>query len=171
MKERIRKWIRLLLVLMWAAAFTQGPAFIVQYEDHLSGHVEELNYQLQLLKEMTGSDDLSTYSDKMQGQEQKELQAQGAFVQRLLERRSRLKEALETVSTASPWSMPFVFLFHLDRAITQETLSSFTYTVPATWESLIYGLLGAFVGYGIFKLIGSILRGLRNLFRREKKTS
>lgn len=168
MKKKINRFIRNVLILMWAFAFAQGPEFINQYENHLQGHVQELIHQRTLMQQLTGVE-LPDYIEKIKSSDETDLEIQVTFLERLEARFHKMQNSLQELTHSPPWLIPLAFGRSLDTSIVQETLNTFNMGVPVTWLSGIYALVGGILGYMIYLLIATIFRRIGSLFSRDDK--
>lgn len=166
------KWSRRLLVLLTALVFVQAPQFISQYQDHLRGHVKELDVQIGMLKKIASlsGKNIDQYVDKFVKSSDPDFSQQGMFLERMLERYEKLSASMLSFKTSSRWMLPFSYMANFDMDISQETFNSFTIGFPLNLEGIIYALIGALVGYGLVSAFLGLYYGMKEK-RRERKAA
>jgi hypothetical protein len=169
MSKWLSKWIKTVFILAWAFAFAQGPEFIHQYISHLIGHYEEIKFQDSLLKEMMGEEDLKSLSSKLKQTEVIYAVKQGEFIEKMIERKETFEAALNSFELAGPIKLPFTFINYFDYYLGKETMRSFYWGLPATWDGLIYATFGAIIGYLVWLGFGRLWCQFKKLFRRAPK--
>lgn len=136
-------------------AFTQIPLFYQQYLQRLSGHVAELELQLGVLRKtaLKSGKTLAEYIQKFLSGTDLDYQAQGHFMQGMVERLDMIKGSFHTLSEAPVWAHPLYLLRYGDAEIAGATLRSFEPGLSFSIESIIYGLLGLAFGIGVYKCL------------------
>lgn len=167
--------IERLFILVGAAVFAQLPLFMRAYLYRLSGHLEELRYQVTTLEAVAqrGGKSLSEYVAKFVASADLDFISQGEWMGLMTERLARLEGAFAALSSASPWSRPYTFFYFFDREIAGNTLAQFEPGLLVTTEGIAYGLLGALIGYLLYRGGRGVLLSLRPLssrttYRRHK---
>lgn len=151
------------LILVWAFIFAQGPQFIDQYRNHLTGHVEELKYQLVQMQSFTNTTafNLEETINKWASSVHDEVSRSGQFMQQLYQRYQDFSASLRALNEANPIMLPFSFLRHFNGEIAKETCADFNLGVPITIDALLYALLGGLFGYFFYRLAYSAWKKLR----------
>lgn len=144
----MRLFISKLLALIVVFCFLQIPFFMMQYMQHLEGHVEELRLYRQELIFMAEKNKLTLdkYVLHFEDNIDKIVSSQGEVMKTRLARYEEFTKALSTYKSATPWARPFGFLRFLDGAVAKETLSSFQVGFNITLESLCYLAVGLLFG-------------------------
>lgn len=153
-----------------AILFMQMPMFIDQYSIRLSGHVDELNYQTQAIQQLAikSNKSMNAYVEKFIRSTDIDFSNQGKFILDLEKRKEKLKHSLTSLTQANLFTRPFIFLFNSDWTIVHATCINYQVGISFTLESIIYALIGVFVGYYLYKLFSSFGRRIVNGFRRAK---
>ena len=152
-----------------AVAFSQIPEFIQQYIQRLGGHVDEAQYQLELIRKGAQScgHTLSSYIELFITHTDPGIVRQGQLIQRTIERASELAEALQAIKEASVFTRPFVFLAKVKYPIARATLEDFQPAVPLTLESVIYAFIGLFIALAFYQFVLKL--PIRLIKRRGKR--
>jgi hypothetical protein len=153
--------LRLFIICSWALLLTQAPAFILQYKNHLAGHLQELKYQENILKKMMQEVNLPGLAIKLKQSHEFYGIRQGEYIESFISRKEKFDASNLALINASSWSVGFYFLRYFDLELAQETVEDFNFGIPFTFAGLIYGLLGALIGNFIWL-------GLVKLFRQER---
>jgi len=138
-----------------AVAFSQIPEFIQQYIQRLGGHVDEAQYQVELIRKgaQSSGHTLSSYIELFITHTDPGIVRQGQLIQRTIERASELAEALQAIKEASVFTRPFVFLAKVKYPIARATLEDFQPAVPLTLESVIYAFIGLFIALVFYQFV------------------
>lgn len=120
-------------------AASQVQAFIAAYLQRLGGHLDEARRMVQRLINGGFSPDVDVAS-------------QDRLAAALGRRVSDLAANHEAIAGADVFSRPFVFVAHMDRAIAEATLASFTPALPLDSASLVYALAGMVLGWLLYDL-------------------
>lgn len=123
-------------ILAW-----QFLTFIQQYRQRLGGHLDEAQLAARQTREAQG------------GRPSPEL------IQAMQDRVTDLADGFNAIGAASPFGVPWAFLFNFDADIVFGTLHDFRPALPLDPASLIYGIAGIVLGWALYG-------GLKNLFRR-----
>lgn len=121
-------------------AASQLQAFVAAYLQRLGGHLDEARLSLQRLQTggfLPGVDAASR--DRLVG----------AFAHRVEE----LSTAYDAVARADIFVRPIAFLTHVDRAIADATLASFTPALPLDTASIVYVLAGMAFGWLVYEVL------------------
>lgn len=174
------KWIGGLIDRLFAVTgaliFSQFPLFIQQYQQHLSGHVAELQAQVQAMKNaasMTGKS-LQQYVIKFLNSGDVDFQHQGELMDSMIQRYHNLTEGYNALHEASLYSKPFIFIRYLDWDIAQSTWNSFVIGFSFNLEGIAYAIIGITLGLLVYWLLRKILKGILRPFlqsEKQKKTA
>lgn len=169
-EERKRNWVKILLIVLWAFAFAEGPLYIDQYRNHLSGHLEELRYQMNQIEKIMGipSFDLERTFQEMAKSAQEEVAKAGQFLAQMVDRYVSLQKGWQALEDAGPILKPFTFARHVNWDIARETCNSFTFGIPFTIDALLYAIVGGLVGWGVYNFIIYAYEKMRGLLKIEK---
>ncbi|MCB1148925.1 MAG: DUF2937 family protein [Chlamydiia bacterium] len=159
-----------IFAVLGALIFSQGPAFIQQYIQNLSGAVSELKLQVDRMTTLAskGGKDLPTYIKKFIASSDPDISGQGEIMQLVSSRYTSLNGSLESLSGAHFWSKPFHFLMNFHSDIFSRTLDYFRPGINLTFEGLIWALAGLLIGYFLYT---GIKNALCKLGRRVKNAT
>lgn len=163
----IIKMIDRLFAVLGAFAFAQFPQFYSQYLHELAGHVEELAYQVNLLKQSFPGKPIQELITKFLQFSDTDVVKQGEFMKLMLERLEALKSSQMRLLDASVFTKPLLFIREADGGIALETYRRFQFGFTFSWEGLIWALVGLVVGYSFFRAICLIILGIGTLFKRK----
>lgn len=140
------------LCVFGAVLFSQAPEFMQQYLQRLGGHLDEARRQLQQFQNVAASSGLSLDEliHRTTTNAEPAVAKLGGVMTDTVARVDTLAAAQAALLDASLWTRPFVFLRHLDFAITRATWSVFKPGVPVTLEGLVYALIGMLVLLGLY---------------------
>lgn len=158
-----------IFVIISVIVFSQAPAFIGQYQHRLGGHVEELRYHVNILKQTAGytNKTLEQYVHKFLQSTDPDFSQQGVVMDEMYKRFNRLSEALASLEQASVVKRPVVFLSTLNMDIAKKTLNDFSLSIAFTYETLVYAGVGLCISVGLIFLVR---RALRSLFKRRPQS-
>ncbi|MBA3958693.1 MAG: DUF2937 family protein [Parachlamydiaceae bacterium] len=158
------------VIILTALLFLQLPLFIQQYEQQLIGHVAELEWQVQGMKDwsaQTGKP-IDQTIQKFLNSGDVDFVHQGDVMNSVYKRWEKLSHALGKLRQSSVFTRPWIFLFYSNLGIVQATWHTFSLGVTLTFEGVVYALVGMVVGYFVYL---GILRVYRRLFPvREAKS-
>lgn len=168
MAGKFNNLISKVVVILSAFLFSQFPAFENSYVQRLSGHVDELRYQVELMQENArqSGKTLDELITKFISNPDDDFQRQGTVMNRTKERLISLENALFNLDKASTLTRPFVFFLNIDPVIARSAFQKFRFSLPLTLEGLIWGVFGAFVGYFVFVLAARAIGWIGHM-RRE----
>ena len=168
-------WLDRLFAVMGAFLMCQFPQFYEQYLQRAMGHLEELNHQIELMRQsasLTGKT-LEEYIKKFLANSDLDILHQGALMEKMTARAKEVSEGVIAMSQAEIWTRPFTFLAHVQSDIATSSLAHFQPGLTFNIEGLVYALIGIFLGYCIFHLIIALIaaffRALARPFRRKPK--
>lgn len=154
-----------------ALIFVQFPMFFEQYLTRLSGHVNELHYQVKHMTETAKQfgKTLPQYIEIFLTSSNPIVVKQGGLMEELVHRSDKLSDAYASIYHANPFTRPFVFLYHSDWEIVRATASSYHFGFTLTFESIIYALVGMLIGYYLYKVLSIFFRKVSSGFNRARK--
>lgn len=170
MKEWFPRMIDRIFAVIGALVFLQIPLFIQQYSQRLSGHLEELRYQVGLLNEVStqSGKTLQEFISKFVHSSDLDFSRQGELLQAMIQRLDKLNNAYLGLHNSTLFTKPFVFMYYSDWEILRSTMTSYKVGVPLSIEGLIYGIIGIFVGYFAFTGISKGYYWVKSLFTHTK---
>lgn len=141
--------------IIGAVAFSQIPEFIQQYIQRLGGHVDEAQYQVELIRKAAQSSGhtLDSYIELFIPHTDPSVVQQGQLIQRTIERARELAEALQAIKEASVFARPFVVFADIKYPIAKATLEDFQPALPLSLESLIYAFIGLFFALAFYQFV------------------
>lgn len=147
---------------------SQLPVFMQQYQQRLSGHVNELNQittQLQFLAAHSGKT-LDQYVNKFLGSADPDFHSQGEFMQALVVRANELAQALQSLVQAPIWGRFYFFVKDLNHSIYQETWGSFSPGLNLTLEGFAYAGAGMLTGWALYRLMRRFFKASMRRFEK-----
>lgn len=157
------KWLIGLLdrcfAVVGALFFAQAPLFMQEYTQQLVGRTDELNLQVNAMRQAASVSDksLEQLIHKFLVNSDLDVVRQGEVMFSLVGRWQQLNDALTAMEQSTFWSRPFAFLYHLNGDAFASTFHHFKLGLPLTIEGGVYALIGMCLGYMIFI-------GLKKLF-------
>lgn len=153
--------------------FTQVPVFYQQYLQRLSGHLSELELQISVLKKTASRSGktLEAYITKFIRDPDSDFNAQGQFMDNMVQRLADLKYSFTAMAEAPIWSHPFYLFRYADSDVAWATFASFEPGLSFTLESLGYALLGLAFGLGTYKLLRWVLINILGLRQNKYGTA
>lgn len=160
-----------IFAVLGALLFIQFPVFMEQYVMHLAGRVDELQYQVLLMREVAtqSGKTLKDFIAKFTESSDLDFSRQGELMQGMVQRLSSFSDSLASLLNANFLSRPFKFLFHLDWEVVKSTFSMYKVGLFLTFESLIYALIGIVVGYYLYQIIHTIFRRIGDGLARARR--
>lgn len=148
-----------------ALLFLQAPQFIQDYTKILSGHLSEINWEMELYRKLAANSGrtLQALVEKYRSLQDPDITFQGEFLSTLIEREQEFKSAFVALTHANPLTKPFLFIKHLHWDLVKETTALFRPGLPLTLEGAIWALFGLFAGYLLFRT----LAGFARLFKKS----
>lgn len=146
--------------LTGAVIFSQAPSFLQQYQQQLTGRIEELKWQVKVMEEsasLTGKN-LQEYINKFLINDDLDFRHQGEMMKNSLDRLNSYLNQLNGLELSTPFGKPFIFVQNHDWNIIKSTWANFQFNVPITVEAALYGLFGMVIFYSIFSLFKSIVK-------------
>lgn len=142
-------------ILLFAILLSQFPAYENSYEQRLSGHVDELRYHIDSMKETArlSGKTLDEFVAKFQASQDPDFHRQGVLMAGMQTRLLRLESALVNLDSATLLSRPFIFMLYFDKAIAKATLKKYHFALPLSFEGVCWAVIGAFIGYFFYQLL------------------
>lgn len=153
-----------------ALIFSQAPMFIDQYTSQLRGHLAELQYQINAIKEAAhlSGKDLNQFIQKFITNGDIDFVRQGEIMQKMSERYESISLSYLKLHGASPFTKPFVFLSNIESDIVKSTYANFHLGLQFSIEGIIYALIGVLFGYGIFSGLRRAVKTVTNKIKPSK---
>lgn len=174
MVEWLSKMLDRIFSVFFAIILLQFPLFMEQYTTRLSGHVNELNYQISQIEDIAkgSGKTLDQFIQKFISSKDTDFSKQGKLMNSMVGRRDSLSSSLTSMINANFITRPFVFLFRSDWDIVHSTASSYQLGLSFSFESAVYALVGVFIGYYIYQFLsvffGRVSEGLKRARNKEK---
>ena len=158
MKEWLPKIIDRICAVVGALLFMQFPLFAQQYSQRLSGHLEELRYQVGLMNGIAvqSGKTLQEFILKFAHNSDIDVGRQGELMEMMVTRLGNLNQALYSLNHSTVFTKPFTFIYYSDWEIFKSTMASYKLGIPISIEGLVYGMIGIFVGYFTFSALSAL---------------
>ena len=162
----IQKVLERIVISLCVVLCLQLPFFITQYSHQLRGHIDELKWQVEQMGKSAAlsGKTLDEYVAKFINNSDHDFVSQGMVMRAVMHRFEKLSKAWMHLKYSSSLTRPFVFFRFVEWDIFSATFSEFKTGISFTLESMVFGLLGIFLGSGLCSLMTVI-------FNRKKKTS
>lgn len=163
-KKFIQKILERIVVSLCVILCMQLPFFITQYTHQLQGHIDELKWQVEQM-EMSASfsgKTLDEYISKFIDNFDPDFANQGMMMRSIMHRFEKLSHASMQLKNSSVFTRPFVFFRYVQLDIFSATFNDFKMGISFTLESIVFGLIGIFIGTGLCSSIAIF-------FNRRKK--
>ncbi|MBA3816554.1 MAG: DUF2937 family protein [Parachlamydiaceae bacterium] len=150
------KWVTGLIDRIFAAAggvlFSQVPLYMKQYAQQLNGHVAELRYQVDAMRQAATNSGktLEQFIQKFVDNPDVDFVRQGDIMSAMVNRWHDITNALTALQESSVITRPFVFMRHVNGDIIKSTWSQYVFGLPFTLEGLVYAVVGIICGFLIF---------------------
>jgi len=169
--EWLVKILDRLFVVAGALIFSQFPLFIQQYLGRLSGHIEELSYQLQLRKDVAKKFGITLdgYTQKLLAAAEPVIHQEGLFLQAMKSRMESLQNGFNSITEANLFTKPFLFFYHADGAIFTRAAKAYSWGIPLSIEGFVYAVMGVVVAYATYTLLARFLTKVKIGLQRAKK--
>lgn len=157
-----------------AAVLSQLPQFMQQYSQRLSGHLSELERQMNLMQNAAEASGFSLheYIQKfIHSNSEPVFNKQGEIMQQMVDRFQDLSVALTSLQEASLYHRPIVFITHLNGDIARDTWNAFQPGIPTNIEGLAYAFIGMLLGIIAFYTIKKLISSCFNKLRSKKNAS
>lgn len=129
----------------------QGVAFANAYLQRIGGHIDEAKRTLSQLSS-------GNYAEAVAEPASRE-----KLATLLTERIADLEAGRAAIEGASPFLKPLTCLFRLDLEVAGGTLSDFTPAIPLDTAGIVYGFVGIFLGWALWRLVVRMLSGAQSL--------
>jgi hypothetical protein len=173
LKRCIQKMLERIAVSLCAILCMQFPFFITQYTHQLRGHIDELKWQVEQM-EMAASvsgKNLDQYISKFINNSDRDFANQGRIMRSLKHRFEQLYHAWLQLKNSSTLTRPFVFFSYLQFDIFSATFNQFKMGIAFTLESIVFGLIGIFIGSGLCAWIALFLNRKKKILLSPIKSS
>lgn len=142
-----------------AVTFAQFPSFIVQYQQRLGGHVDELGRIVSKYSEAAAKNNrtIEEYISIHLKSEIIDFISSGKIMADNLSRHTSLSEALISLTESSGIMKLYVFLKTMNYDIFRKTVDNFTPGISFNIDTLIYSLAGIIFTMGIYYMIKKFL--------------
>jgi hypothetical protein len=158
MKHWTTKIIDRVFVVIGALIFLQMPLFMQQYQLQLVGHVDELQWQIDSIREVAfeSGKTLEQFIQKFTSSDDRDFSRQGEIMSQMVARWEKMSAALKALSQASVISRPMTFMFYFQYDVGRSAIKSFTFGIPFNFEGLCYAVLGMIAGYFAFRALSRL---------------
>lgn len=138
-----------------AIVFAQMPAFIVQYQQRLGGHVDELKHLISKYRSYAASNNrtLDEYINIHLQSTVKEFASTGQLMNENLARFNELSSALKEIADSTGLLKLFMFFKNFDVEIYRGTMKNFVPGITFSTDAILYGLTGVIIFMSIYWLI------------------
>ncbi|HPS56721.1 MAG TPA: DUF2937 family protein [Spirochaetota bacterium] len=138
-----------------AIVFAQMPAFIVQYQQRLGGHVDELKHLINKYRSYAASNNrtLDEYINIHLQSTVKEFASTGQLMTENLTRFNELSKALKELADSTGIVKLFMFFKNIDIDIYRGTMKNFVPGITFSTDAILYGIIGVIIFMSIYWLI------------------
>lgn len=164
-KRCIQKILERIVISLCVIICMQLPFFISQYTHQLRGHVDELRWQMEQMRTSASRSgkNLDQYISKFTKNSDDDFANQGIMMRAITHRFEKLSHALAQLKSSSLFTRPFVFFRYVQLDIFSATLDEFKMGISFTLESIVFGLIGIFIGSGLCSLATLFLNQKRRV--------
>ena len=133
-----------IITVSGALIFAQMPAFIVQYQQRLGGHVDELKHLVDKFRLYATSNNrtLEEYISVHLESTVKEFASTGQLMNENLTRFNELTAAMKELADSSGLPKLFIFFKNIDMDIYRGTMKDFVPGITFSTDAMLYGLAG-----------------------------
>lgn len=163
-KKSIQKILERIVISLCVILCMQLPFFITQYTHQLRGHIDELKWQVEQMG-MSASfsgKTLDEYISKFIKNFDPDFANQGIMMRSIVHRYEKLSHACMQLKNSSIFTRPFVFFRYVQLDIFSATFKDFKMGISFTLESIVFGLIGIFIGTGLCSFIAIIFNRLKS---------
>lgn len=124
----------------------QLPEFMQQYQQRLSGHLNEAQLQLeefQVIAQQHFDGSLLTMITRYKNNSESSIISTGELIERLSARVEYLNIHLEQITTTDYLSNIYQFIWHLDKQIATDTAEKFSMAIPLELNAIATGSIFA----------------------------
>lgn len=153
-KRCIQKILERIVISLCVILCMQLPFFITQYTHQLRGHVDELEWQVKQMEKSASHSrkNLDQYISKFTKNSDDDFANQGIMMRAIVHRFEKLSHAWMQLKNSSLFTRPFVFFRYVQLDIFSATFNDFKMGISFTLESIVFGLIGIFIGSGLCSL-------------------
>jgi hypothetical protein len=150
-----------------ALIFAQLPAFIVQYQQRLGGHVDELKHLIGKYKSYAAANNrsLDEYINIHLQSTVKEFASTGQIMSENLSRFNELSKALNELTDSTGLMKLIMFFRNLDIDIYRGTMKNFVPGITFNTDAILYGFIGILIFMSAYFLIK---KGLIAIFKKTR---
>jgi len=158
------KWIGGLIdricAVSGALIFSQIPLYMQDYQQRLSGHLAELQSQVQGMRQAAAlsGKSLQQYVAKFQSSPDIDFKNQGALMHEMIQRFQQLNEGHQALLNSTVYSKPLMFFKYIDAKIAKSTWASFEWGLNLTVDGFLYALLGIVCGLMVYGMLSKLFR-------------
>lgn len=151
-----------------ALVFAQLPAFIVQYQQRLGGHVDELGRLIARYKSYASVNDrtLEEYINIHLQSNIKEVVSTGQLMTENLSRFNELSTSLKQITDSTGITKLFMFLKNLDLEIYRGTMKNFVPGITFSRDAVLYAIIGIIIFMTSYLFIRKIICIITRRIRR-----
>ncbi len=155
LKRCVQKMFERIVISLCAILCMQLPFFITQYTHQLKGHLDELKWQVEQMERSASlsGKNLDQYISKFLTNSDRDFANQGTMMRDVTHRFEKFSYAWMQLNNSSVITRPFVFFRCMQLDIVYATLSHFKMGISFALESLIFGLIGIFLGSGLCAVV------------------
>jgi hypothetical protein len=154
-KRCLQKILERVVISLCVILCMQLPFFITQYSHQLRGHVDELKWQVDQMGKSAAlsAKPLDEYIAKFVNNSDHDFASQGVMMWAVMLRFEKLSQAWMHLKNSSSFTRPFVFFRYVEWDVFSATFREFKTGISFTLESIVFGLLGIFLGSGLCSLL------------------
>lgn len=155
-----------LLCVLFAILFCQLPQFCLQYDIRLSGTLQECRRTVNEYSQaaMASGKTLEGYILKFEKSGDRDFIAQGQIMERTVGRLENLNRAYEALKVA-PWLLKPIYLgYYSEASILHATFESFAPGLSFTFETCVWIVIGALIGFLVSQAFEAALHHVRVRF-------
>lgn len=173
MKQWTAKIMDRFFVVVFALIFLQLPLFMQHYQQNLVGHVDELQWQIDSMREVAfeSGKTLEQFIEKFVTSDDQDFSGQGEVMSKMVIRWEKMSASLQALTHASVLARPLLFLFHLRWDIASSSYKNFTFGIPFSLEGVIYAAVGMLVGYFVFRVFSRMFGRVFSSNRPRHRTT
>ncbi len=149
-----------------ALIFAQLPVFIVQYQQRLGGHVDELKHLIAKYKQYAAANErtIDEYINIHLQSNVKEFVSTGQLMNENLVRFNDLSAALKQISDSTGITKLFMFIKNIDMDIYRATMKNFVPGITFNRDAIEYAIVGVIIFMSVYFLIKKTVRVLYNRY-------
>lgn len=145
-----------------ALIFAQLPAFIVQYQQRLGGHVDELGRIIAKYRAYAADNNrtLEEYINIHLQSNVKEFASTGRLMTENLARFNELSSALKEITDSTGIMKLVMFVKNIDMEIYRAAMKNFVPGITFNSEVILYGIIGIVVFMSVYYIIRKTIQAL-----------